>query len=180
MNAAALEGMRYGLLLATAEELVQEQSKANIKIEWFLTKIEVFFDRSSGWRLESTAVLEFLSLKDKINSGRLFLSHLTCYHLMRCRWRGGCPSHDQWLGVTPVVDCRSLQEIQQDRHDGGGVFVTLRSGHGNSLRMFMAPGVARNDMFHWIIFEQGVTGTLLFSWPGWLVAVLMREMPGYL
>jgi hypothetical protein len=42
MNAAALEGMRYGLLLATAEELVQEQSMANIKIEWFLTKIEFF------------------------------------------------------------------------------------------------------------------------------------------
>ena len=149
----------YGLLLAMAVEIVHKQIKANDENEQFHMKAECCIDCGSGWRLASTVVLAFLSLKDEINSGRLSFLHLTCYHLMRCRWHGGCLSHDQWLGVTLSVDCRSLQEIQQDRQIGVGVFVTLRPAHGTSLCMFMACDVAWNDVFYWIIFEQGATGT---------------------
>ncbi len=107
-----IQDLRYGHLPATAVGIVQVQSKANDEIEWFHRNTEFCVGCSTVWRLASTAVLAlFLSLNNEIKSGRMFFLHRTCYHLMRCRWRGGCPSRDQWLGVTPPVDCQSGQEI---------------------------------------------------------------------
>jgi hypothetical protein len=95
-----LQDLGYGLLLAAAVGIVQVQHKANDETEWLDRNTEFCVDCSIVLRLASTAVLAlFLSLMDKINSSRLFFLHLTTYyHLMGCRWRGGCPSCDQRWG----------------------------------------------------------------------------------
>ncbi len=72
------------------------------------------------------------------------------------------------LSLTRVPLALRLTSRPGWLHDGGGVFVTLRPGPGNSLPMFMAHDVAWNDLFYWIIFEQGATGTPPY-FPIWLV-----------
>jgi hypothetical protein len=82
--------------------------------------------RSALW-LASIAVLAFLSFKDVINSNRLFLLHLTCPHLMRCRWCCGCSSPNQLLGISPAVLDSDLDEnFSKAGMMEGIVFVTLR------------------------------------------------------
>jgi hypothetical protein len=82
------------------EHAIADQGVCNEKA----TKSEIrrVEGRSALW-LALIAVLLFLSFKDALNSNRLFFSHLTCCHLMRCRWCCGCYSPNQLLGLIPAV-----------------------------------------------------------------------------
>ena len=84
-------------------------------------------------------MLAFLIFKNAINSNRLFILHLTCFHLMRCRWFYGCPSCNQQLEVTPaVVDSGLNKKSSKAGMMEGAVFIMIRPSakgfaRGNSL-----------------------------------------------
>jgi hypothetical protein len=62
--------------------------------------------RSALWL--ALFAVAFLSFKDVLNSNRLFFLHLTCHHLMGCRWCCGRSSPNQLLGlILAVMDCDS-------------------------------------------------------------------------